>query len=396
LNLNFDSSLNNRSGKHRLCDAHFRLGSKHQQLELRVPLLLRTLSARPDLARGVRRLILPTGGIKTYLTCALEKTHLPSLINKCQHLEDIYGAENLLCRQFSGEHYCLDGIKPQQHGMLSKALYEKKSWKRWCWNGGNAAGCDFWHRLWDSHPDMERIGFVELHQNWSQLEHLEIRNVWGIDANMVKSIITKLPGLRRLALVGVCKKRLGRGDVSTTLATLNILPASVKHVELGDVPEDTFLTAVGEWVRLRHAINESSMLESLSLTRTVITALNLRAFLAAISVNRVKGWPCARKYCNLLDFTPRWWSLVRRLSLDNSGFESAFCPLDAEVGPESMDLRGLEELDWRVRSERGNGSVYLGQRLQFGWFRDMKMLEGVGQEDDCIRVAAKARSIEVL
>lgn len=386
LHLDFTSSIDSNlslihhDDQRHICAAHLKLASKHLQLEQRVPLLVRTLTSRPDIASRVRKLVLPAGGVQTFLTCALEKTLLPDLISCCPNLAEVDGVENLLIRQFfSGEHYCFDGQDPQQHGVLAKALHEKKTLRRWCWAGGNAGGSprEFWSRMWDRHPAMAATDFTAMHRHWTHLETLEIRNVWNIDVPTIQKIISGLKCLRKVALVGVRKKRTGRGDAGTILAALEILPSSVKEVELGNVAEESFLSAVGEWVRVRHTIKEFSMLEALKVTHVPITPATLGGFLKAISVRKVTGFRSRLSYIPLLDFTPRSCSVVKCLALDNVGFEDAFGSAMDYTEDVGMELCGLEELDWRIR---GFEEGHLASRLRRGCFRDLRRLAGEGCE----------------
>ncbi|KAF8250687.1 hypothetical protein K440DRAFT_659308 [Wilcoxina mikolae CBS 423.85] len=381
LNLNFNSSLDSRSSlihQHddsgEICSSHIALASRHQQLELRVPLLLRTLSSRRDIAESVQTILLPSGGTTTYLTCTLEKTLLPALIRSCPNLSNITGVDGLLSRQFfSGEHYCLDdGADPQQHGILAKTLHETKTLRRWVWNGGSAGGGDFASRMWDRNPVMEGVCFVGTHQNWGNLEHLEIRNVWNIDSTMLSRLIPAISGLRRIALVGVRKKRGGRGDARVILDALEVLPASVREVEVGNTDDEGFVADVGEWVRIRHTVKEFSMLESLRITQTPITAEKLDDFFAKISVRKMVGFE--RVYLPLLDFGMRWRAVVKCLAVDNSGFEGLFGGERKGVWEEGrMEMAGLQELEWRVGGDEGK---YMGSRLRSGWFGDLKRVVG--------------------
>jgi len=388
LHLDFTSSIDSNlslihhADQRHICAPHLKLASKHLQLERRVPLLVRTLTSRPDIASRVRRLVLPAGGVQTFLTCALEKTLLPDLIGCCPNLAEVDGVDNLLIRQFfSGEHYCFDGQDPQQHGVLAKTLHEKRTLRKWCWAGGNAGANprEFWNRMWDRHPAMAAIDFTAMHRHWTQLETLEIRDVWNIDVPTIQTIISGLKFLRRVALVGVRKKRIGRGDEGTILAALDILPNSVKEVELGDVTEESFLTDVAEWVRVRHTIKEFSMLAALKITRVPVTAATLHGLLKAISVHKVTGFRSRLAYIPLLDFTPRSCSVVKCLALDNAGFEDAFAgaeEYDAEDA--GMELCGMEELHWRVAGGGEEGKQgHLESWLRRGWFGDLKRL-GLG------------------
>jgi hypothetical protein len=323
------------------------------------------------------------GGTQTYLTCKLEKMLLPDLIRSCPNLEEVDGVDSLLARQFfSGEHYCFDGQATQQHGMLAKTLHEKKSLRHFRWNGGNAAGSDFGGRVWDRHPEMNRVGFVGVHKHWEGLEHLEIRDVWNLDAEMIRGIITQLPRLKKIALVGIRKKRAGRGDSATILAALEALPDTVTDVEIGNTADEEFLPAVGEWLRFRHAAGNP--IQSLRLTQVPITAENSRQFFSKLAVRR-KGF-----YLPLLDFGTGWWggcAAVTRLAVDNAGFEKAW---EGEIyGDAGMELQGLEQLEWKVR---GAG---LGEALRSGWFAELKTLSGV--EDDVEAIfAAGERGVRVL
>jgi hypothetical protein len=391
VNLNFNSSikaaesLTHHFDDRKACNAHLRLASKRHQLEIRVPLLVRTLTARPDIAASVRRLILPAGGTQTYLTCTLEKTLLPDLIRHCPNLEEVDGVDSLLARQFfSGEHYCFDGQATQQHGMFAKTLHEKTSLRHFRWNGGNAAGSDFGGRVWDRHPEMKGVGFVGAHKHWELLEHLDIRDVWNLDAEMVQGIITQLPRLKKVALVGIRKKRAGRGDSATILAALEALPDTVTDVEIGNTADEEFLPAVGEWLRYRHTAGNP--IQSLRLTQVPVTVENLRIFFSKLAVRR-RGF-----YLPLLDFGAGWWggcAAVTRLAVDNAGFEKVW---EGEIcGDAGMELQGLEQLEWRVRGAGG-----LGEALRRGWFAELKTLGGVESDDEEVMFAAGQRYVRVV
>ena len=284
--LDFGQSLIHKADTREICDEHRSLASKHQQLDSRLPQLIRTLESRPDLAAEVRTIILPPGGTQTFLTCTQEKTLLPALIKLCPNIEEVKGVDSLLARQFfSGEHFCFDGENPQQHGLFAKTLVETKTIRKWSWVGGNAGGRDIPSRLFDNHPQMATTGFIGSHRNWSNLRELEIRDVWNLDADMMRKLMGLLPKLQSVALVGIRKKRTGRADVPTIMATLEALPATVRHIELGATNDESFLLTVGEWIRVRHTIKEFSMLESMRFTNCSITAANVRGFFRAISLS---------------------------------------------------------------------------------------------------------------
>ena len=355
------ASLIHHRDQRRTCAAHAPLASKHEQLERRVPLLLRTLAARPDLARAVRHIALPPGGTASFLTCRLEKTLLPQLVGRCCNVEAVVGVDRLLAgHSLSADHYCLDDRpEPQQHGMLAKALHEAATLRRWAWTGGCAAGRDFAARLWDSHPAMAGVGFVACHRHWRALEHLEIRDVWGLDAPVLARLMAALPAtLRRLALVGVRRRARGSGDADTMLQTLDRLPASVADVEIGGTADEGFLCAVGQWVRARCTTHgrarpreqERDALTWLRIVQTPVTPDALDAFAAAIAValSDIGGAGGAG--------APRWRSAVRRLAIDNEGFEPPFCkgPTDADLQRRRTaleQLAGLDKLQWRVRAD---------------------------------------------
>lgn len=351
------ASLVHDRDRRRACTAHAPLASKHEQLERRVPLLLRTLAARPDLARAVRRIVLPPGGTVAFLTCQLEKALLPQLIARCCNVEAIAGVDRLLADDvLPTDHYCLDDRPgPQQHGMLAKALHETTTLRHWAWTGGSAAGRDFAARLWDGHPAMAGVGFVSCHRHWRALEHLEIRNVCGLDALVLARLMAALPAtIRRLALVGARRRRGGSGDADTMLQTLDRLPASVADVEIGGTADEGFLQAVGQWVCTRERERECGVLTWLRIVQTPVTRDALDAFVAAIAMARSDiggGGGGAGQ--------PHWRSAVRRLAIDNDGFEPP--PLSKGLAEAaSADLRwrrtaleqlaGLDELQWRVRT----------------------------------------------
>lgn len=376
LHLNFNSSLCNSnslihaSDKRQICTRHLNLGSKHLQLERRVPLLIRTLKARPDLAATVNSIHLPPGGLATYLTCALEKTLLPSLVRLCPNLTHITGVSTLLNRQFfSGEHYCLDDQDPQQHGMLALSLQQSPNIRSWSWNSGPAGGKDFWARIYDRHPGMDSVDFVGTHANWRNLETLEMRSVWMLDANMMQRLLTSLPSLKSVALVGLRKKRIGPGEGDLMLSALESLPAGVKTLEIGGTNSETFLSQVAEWIRVRHTVREFSMLDSLTLTGIPITAAALDDFFAAVSVRKGEGW--AGFYLPLLEFGVRLRSTIRKLVVDNAGYEGTFGSASVVGG---MELAGLEEMVWKVNGDEDG--QYLKSRMRGGWWADMRRIEG--------------------
>jgi hypothetical protein len=376
LHLNFNSSLCNSnslihaSDKRQICTRHLNLGSKHLQLERRVPLLIRTLKARPDLAATVNSIHLPPGGLATYLTCALEKTFLPSLVRLCPNLTRITGVSTLLNRQFfSGEHYCLDDQEPQQHGILALALQQSPNIRSWSWNSGPAGGRDFWARIYDCHPGMDSVDFVGTHANWRNLETLEMKSVWMLDANMMQRLLTSLPSLTSVALVGLRKKRIGPGEGDLMLSALEYLPAGVKTLEIGGTNSETFLSHVAEWIRVRHTVREFSMLDSLTLTEIPITAAALDDFFAAVSVRKGEGW--AGFYLPLLEFGVRLRSTIRKLVVDNAGYEGTFGSASVVGG---MELAGLEEMVWKVNGDEDG--QYLKSRMRGGWWADMRRIEG--------------------
>lgn len=394
LQLGFISSLDARIGATCesvvRCEPHFRLASKHRQLELRVPLLIRTLSERPDLSDRVLKLVLPAGGMSTFLTCQLEKTYLPRLIECCPNIESVQGVDGMLFRQFfSGEHFCFDGTDAQQHGLLAKALYEKKSLKSWCWNGGNASSSEIWNSMFDRHSLMKGVTFETIHRNWTALESLEIRDVWNVSSQTINSILANLVHLKRMTLVRVRKSRVGYGDLDTVLSALEVLPSTIEEIEIGGIQEEAFLSDVGQWVRTR-----GMDLKSLRIMQTPITSQNLESFLSSISAESGPWhsvFPC---------FSNPRRSLVRRLSLDNWGFE-ALCDLSSTCGgADRMELVGLHELEWHVRTEKeqeqeqekeswgeqieeqyessssSSSSRYsfLESSIQDGWFGDLRRL----------------------
>lgn len=350
------ASLVHGRDRRRACDAHAPLASKHKQLEHRVPLLLRTLAARPDLARAVRRIVLPPGGTIAFLTCQLEKTLLPQLIARCCNVEAIAGVDRLLADDtLPLGHSCLDDRPgPQQHGVLAKTLHETTTLRHWAWTGGSAAGRDFAARLWDDHPAMAGVGFVSCHRHWRALEHLEIRNVCGLDAPVLARLMAALPAtMRRLALVGARRRRRGYGDADTMLQTLDRLPASVTDVEIGGTADEGFLHAVGQWVRTRERERERGVLTWLRIVQTPVTLDALDAFVAAITVAGpdIGGGGGAGR--------PRWRSAVRRLAIDNDDFEPPPLSKGLEEAASAglrwrrtalEQLAGLDELQWRVRT----------------------------------------------
>ncbi|KAA8912766.1 hypothetical protein FN846DRAFT_932672, partial [Sphaerosporella brunnea] len=382
VNLNFNSSIkSSESLTHHwddrsACLEHLRLASKRHQLELRVPLLIRTLTSRPDIAATVRRLVLPAGGTQTYLTCTLEKQLLPELVRCCPNLAEVDGVESLLARQFfSGEHYCFDGLE-QQHGVLAKTLHETSTLRKWCWNVGNAAGSDFAARVWDQNPAMAGIGFVQAHKNWKALETLEIREVWNLEPEMLRGIVSSLPRLWKVVFVGIRKKRAGHGDSAAIFAALEALSDTVTEVEVGNIDDEAFLPAVGEWLRDRY--DQGRPITSVRISQVPITTKNLCAFFAAIAVRER-----LRFYLPLLT---RWGCAVQKLSLDGN-LEGEYIYGADEA---CMELGGLQELGWRVRG----GEMGLADGIRRGWFRDLQKLSGV--EDEQVALVAREREVALI
>ncbi|KAI5776661.1 hypothetical protein EDC01DRAFT_636506 [Geopyxis carbonaria] len=379
------------------CEEHHRLSSKHQQLTLRLPLLLRTLKSDTLLAASVKSIMLPSSGMGSYLTCALEKIHLPDLIDTVPNLEAVHGVEDLLQRQFfSGEHYCLDGVDPQQHGILALALHRKRSLKTWRWNSGNAAGSDFWRRLWDFNPAMENINFTSLHSNWSSLETFVLHDVWGLSNDSLSNLFAALPHLRSVDLSGIRKKRVGHGDRALMVCALSALPPSVDDLSVGDVEDPGFAADVADWARARHA----NPLRRLAVGKVPITTEILQRFLSALSSPVSHDTRPPRYWLPLLDPAPQWCSCVRKLELDNRGFEEHFWPIDTNEDLETvgcMELRGLEELKWGVRCAPDGicGVNFLGARAVLGWFRDLRRLVLDGQDEE-VETAMSRRGIELV
>ncbi|TGZ78653.1 hypothetical protein EX30DRAFT_350873 [Ascodesmis nigricans] len=232
------------------CQEHHRLSSPHAQLTQRLPALLRTLSSSPDLAAQIRTIALPT---TPFLTCEIEKTMLPLLLQSAPNVTRITGLDSLLHRQFfSGEHYCLDGEDPQQHGIVAKTLTTTTtSLTGWTWNGGNAAGRDFEQRLWDYNPTMQGIGFVRLHRNWTRLVEFALRDVWGVDPGMLADLLAGFPVLEKVELVKVRRRRVGDTDVDVVMAGLEAVWMGLREVTIGGVKKHEFMDALVEWVAQR-------------------------------------------------------------------------------------------------------------------------------------------------
>lgn len=378
-----------------LCEQHHHLSSKPLQLEKRIPLLLRTLRQRPDLAASIKGLHLPPS-INCWLTCALEKTLLPTLVQRLENVEVIRGAEQLHERQFfSAEHYCLDGEDPAQHGILAKTVVEKASLTRVIWRGGDAGTRrSVWTRVFDGHPDMRGVGFVELHRNWGGLKELGFFGVRGLTVAEVKAIFEGLPGLEKFGIgdvrrrvIKMDQRNLGHGDpvvrearrevMERFLSILEVLPEGVRDVGFSDIDDEDFVVGVGEWVAERVAARKESVeqlgggptcFKRLTFSRVCFTPQNLRSLLASLAIE-VKG----ERYSYS-------GSAVKDLRVSNFEKKDRFLDSDIDTTLFSLgdvELRGLERLCWGIGSSEdpeatiGKAGILKGA-LNRGWFKTLK------------------------
>lgn len=378
-----------------LCEQHHHLSSKPLQLEKRIPLLLRTLRQRTDLAASVRGLHLPPS-INCWLTCALEKTLLPTLVQLCENMEIIRGVEQLHERQFfSAEHYCLDGADENQHGILAKAIVEKKSLTRVVWRGGDAGNRrSVWTRVFDGHPDMRGVGFVEFHKNWSGLKELGFFGVRGLTVAEVKVIFEGLPGLEKFGIGDVRKKmikadqrNLGHGDPAVRearrevterfMSILEVLPERVRDVGFSDIDDEDFVVRAGEWVARRVVASKESFeargskptyFKRLTFSRVCFTPQNLRSLLASLAIEEKGG---RYSYSR---------SAVRDLRVSNFEKKDRFVDDDINATLFSLgdvELRGLERICWGVGScEDSDAAIgkagILKGALNRGWFKSLR------------------------
>lgn len=378
-----------------LCEQHHHLSSKPLQLEKRIPLLLRTLRQRSDLATSVKGLHLPQS-INCWLTCALEKTLLPNLVQLCENMEIIRGVEQLHERQFfSAEHYCLDGDDEAQHGILAKTIVEKKSLKRVIWRGGDAGNRrSVWTRVFDGHPDMRGVGFIEFHKNWSGLRELGFFGVRGLAVAEVKVIFEGLPGLEKFGIGDVRKKmikadqrNLGHGDPAVRearrevmerfMSILEVLPEGVRDVGFSDIDDEDFVVRVGKWVAERVAANKVSVttrdaeptyFKRLTFSRICFTPQNLSSLLVSLAIEEKGG---RYSYSR---------SAVKDLRVSNFEKKDRFVEDDITVALFSLrdvELRGLERICWGLGccedsdAAIGKAGILKGA-LNRGWFKSLK------------------------
>lgn len=378
-----------------LCEEHHHLSSKPLQLEKRIPLLLRTLRQRPDLATSVKGLHLPPS-INCWLTCALEKTLIPTLVQLCENVEIIRGVEQLHERQFfSAEHYCLDGEDVAQHGILAKTIVEKKSLTRIVWRGGDAGSRrSVWTRVFDGHPDMRGVGFIEFHRNWSGLKELGFFGVRGLTVAEAKVIFEGLPALEKFGIGDVRKKvikadqrNLGHGDPAVRearrevmerfMSILEVLPESVRDVGFSDIDDEDFVMRVGKWVAERVAASKapvetrgakSPYFKRLTFSRVCFTPQNLCSLLASLAIEEKGG---RYSYSR---------SAVRDLRVSNFEKKDRFIEDDINATLFSLgdvELRGLERICWGLGScEDSDAAIgkagILKGALNRGWFKSLK------------------------
>lgn len=378
-----------------LCEQHHHLSSKPLQLEKRIPLLLRTLRQRTDLATSVKGLHLPPS-INCWLTCSLEKTLLPTLVQLCENMEVIRGVEQLHERQFfSAEHYCLDGEDVAQHGILAKTIVEKKSLTRVVWRGGDAGNRrSVWTRVFDGHPDMRGVGFIEFHRNWSVLKELGFFGVRGLTVAEAKVIFEGLPGLEKFGIGDVRKKMikadqrsLGHADPAVRearrevmerfMSILGVLPESVRDVGFSDIDDEDFVVRVGKWVAERVAASKepvetrgakSTYFKRLTFSRVCFTPQNLSSLLTSLAIEENGG---RYSYSR---------SAVRDLRVSNFEKKDRFIEDDINTALFSLgdvELRGLERICWGLGScEDSDAAIgkagILKGALNRGWFKSLK------------------------
>ncbi|RPB00656.1 hypothetical protein L873DRAFT_759703 [Choiromyces venosus 120613-1] len=358
LSLNLSTQLSPTLASY--CRQHHHLSSKHLQLEKRLPLLLRTLHARPELAVTVKALHLPPN-MTHWLTCKLEKHLLPDLINTCENLQIILGVEQLLLRKFfSAEHYCLDN-SDNQHGPLAKALVEKKTLTRFVWRGGAAGGAagEVWRRVFDGLPGMDRVGFIRMHKTWNDLQELGIFGVSGLLTEGMKIIFNHLHKLEKVHIGGLRRKRVAgcqlKGEAEFMLEVVRVLPRGVKNIGLSDVEDESFPLEVVKWVRERvcemkcakHTAPSShgcpagcpgSSLQSLSFSRIAFTLETLEMLVRGLAI------PVSSDYHHN---RTSYRSAVIDLRVSNAGFDHRVTPRSYTPTAETQ-LAGLRRLCWGV------------------------------------------------
>lgn len=368
------------------CAQHHHLSSLHSTLEARLPLLLRTLKSRSELAETVKTIHLPPGGLSTFLTCHLEKLHLPALLRLCPNLQQLTGAADLLSRQFfAGEHYCLDD-RPQQHGELARAITTARSLRTWTWNNGNTAGSDWWGRIFDFHPAAESTNFARMHHAWPALESLTLTNIWGLDAAGLTEILHSVPNLRQLSITNIRKKRLGAGmDTALLVAAMAALPAGVRELTIGGIaPAATRALADA----LAERYTPTNQLEKLHLLDSALPTDILRDLLLGISVAEApaRGFD-GRSFLPLLEVRRRRWSVVRELGVRWRGDGE-------EVGlggfMYNVEIVGLVGLEWAVV---GAGRGVLEGVLEACRVQRVRVFEGV---EGCEGVAERGGRVEVV
>ena len=234
------------------CEKHFHLSSKHVQMEKRIPLLVRSLQSKPKLADMVKRIRFPCAGSNTaapgalsyWVTCALEKKWLPSLIRACGNLEAVEGLEDILTHLFNGDHYCfIDSDGEEEHGYLAQALFEKATLKEWTWGRGDLRKLG--ERVAGSYQT-----FPDCHRNWSNLEHLSVVGLERMSASLIVSACEQLPALKELSIgfgnTHTFKDEISRNQFTSSL--LNYLPEGVQKVNLVDKATSVSMETIMDWV----------------------------------------------------------------------------------------------------------------------------------------------------
>lgn len=235
----------------KLCDQHFHLSSKILQMKKRIPLLVRTLESQPRLADMVRRIEFPVstcasgipGALSFWVTCALEKKWLPSLIRACGKLEAVEGLEDILNQLFKEHWICyIDDGCQQRHGYLAQSLIEKTTLKEWTWGHGHL------ENIHDRVAGGAYHTFSDCHRNWKGLEHLSVIGLSGMTSHLIASACQKLQSLKQLTIgFGVTYPTdTSREEFTTTL--LSSLPKSLEKINFVDKVTKVSMGLIMDWV----------------------------------------------------------------------------------------------------------------------------------------------------
>lgn len=374
---------------HAHCQTHHHLSSKRKQLQTRLPLLLRTLKERPDLAQRVKSIHLPAAS-HTYLTCSLEKQILPELLRICSQVEEVRGLETLLERQFyNREHFCLDGGEAARHGTLVKTAVGLRNLKIWEWSGGMVT--DLWARVLQQDPEMTHVNFQNLHANWSSLEELRIDVSWYNLESECEGLFNHLPKLRKIR-IGTRHPRGPRDREMLDL--LAKIPLSVETIEFDGLRDVGPACAWLQQGRLAGTGWSRHSLQDLSVIGSSLDVEAVSSILGSV-VQYSESVPDAGSRAP----TPLTYSCVRRVKLDNAGHEAELFGKFHESLPtpnSDMELAGLEELSFGIysiwKSETADDGhmcalLWLAAALRVGWFRDLKYLQlRVPDEEEGLRL----------